>query len=161
RVELTRLGRALLPQLEEIERRLNEVLHHAEALAGQQSSVLRLGVMCTVGPGHVIQILQKLRTNIPELDVTIIDAKAEDVVRLLPADEIDIGVSAQPSLPEEVGQEVLFAEKYVVAMPAGHALAAAENVEFTNLEGVQYLERRSCEFDEHYEAAQGTWPFEF
>lgn len=160
-VELTRLGQALVPQFEEIEQRLEAVRRQAEAMSAQQSSVLRLGVMCTVGPGHVVEVLKSLRTRTPSLDVTIVDAKASDVVRLLVGDEIDLGITAQPVLPDEVAHESLFDEQYVVAIPEGHRLCSNREIAFSELQGVEYLERRSCEFDEHFEAAHRDWPFDF
>ena len=160
-VELTRLGKALVPRLEEIEQRLDDVRRQAEAMSEQQSSVLRLGVMCTVGPRHIVEILDELRGRTQALDVTVIDAKARDIVALLLTDEIDIGITAQPSLPDDVACEPVYQEEYVVALPQRHALCAGTEVCLADLEGESYLERRSCEFDEHFEAAHKSWPFEF
>ena len=160
-VELTRLGRTLLPRLEEIERGLAEVQSQASALADEQSISLRLGVMCTVGPIHIVDILRKLREKTSDVDVSIQDVRADAVVELLLADEIDVGITAQPSLPEGIALQPLLDERYVVALPDGHPLAAGAAVELAQLEGQSDLERLSCEFDAHFEAVHGNWPFEF
>lgn len=161
RVELTRLGQELQPRLEDIERKLFEVGREARALAERQSNVLRLGVMCTIGPSHIMDILRKLRERNPGVEISILDARADQVVQLLVDDKVDVGITAQPSMTDALHLQPLFTERYVLAVPAAHPLASAEQVEFSRLQGEAYLERASCEFDEHFEATNGDWPFEF
>lgn len=49
-VELTLLGREILPQLEAIAKSMVDVHRRAESVVRARIQSLRLGVMCTVGP---------------------------------------------------------------------------------------------------------------
>lgn len=53
-VELTRLGREVLPQLEAIESTMVDVQRRAQSVTRAASNSLRLGAMCTIGPGSLV-----------------------------------------------------------------------------------------------------------
>ena len=160
KIELTRLGRTVIPQLEMIASSMATVQTQAEALAEQQSNSLRLGVMCTIGPMNLIEPLTRLKAGSHDLEVSIIEAKAGDIVELLAADEIDIGITAWPSYPDQLAAVRLYDERYAVAMPVGHALSARLVVPLAELAGMPSLERLNCEFDDYYEARIGKWSIE-
>lgn len=149
---LTQLGRALLPRLEEVERGLDSVLREAEAITKEIPNVLRLGVMCTVGPMHVTSLLTKLKVRQPSARIQIRDARADRVLDLLVSDEVDVAITAMPSYPELVAAIPLIDEDYVVAMHPGHQLAACDAVPLTAVAEHGYLERLDCEFDLYLDA---------
>lgn len=159
-VELTHLGRTVIPQLETIERSMAFVREQAQTLAEVRSSSLRLGVMCTVGPFHFADLLARLKVTLPDLEVTLVEATAAAVIDLLVADEVDVGITAWPSYPEAIAVLPLFEERYVVAMPAAHPLANLPSIPLELLADHPYLERLSCEFDGYYEARFGQWTIE-
>ena len=159
-MELSRLGRELLPRLEAIERGLVDVRSHAKTLTDSHSRRLRLGVMCTVGPTHLVDILGRLRAKVSDLDVSIRDANSEAVIDMVIADEIDVGITAYPQIPDTIGAQPLLNERFAVAFPEGHSFTASTEVKLSQLNGVSYLERLSCEFDDFFEAAHGEWPIE-
>jgi len=158
RIEMTRLARELLPRLEAIEQGLSAVRDHASSIIESQASTLRLGVMCTVGPTHLVPMLIGVQEAIPDVEVSIVDATAGRIVDLLTADEIDIGITAWPEYPSTVGVVPLFTERYVVAMREDDLLACESSVSVDRLAGQSYLERLSCEFDDYYAALHGHWP---
>jgi DNA-binding transcriptional LysR family regulator len=160
-IELTPLARRLLPKSEDIQRGLAEIRKEAKTEIEHGRTTLRLGVVCTVSPANIVDILRRLREQFPDVEVSIQDVNATGVLELLIADEIEIGVTAQPSIPDEVAYHPLFDELFQVAMPTDHRLAAMGAVEFAQLEDVDYLERLNCEFDHYFETTQGEWPFEF
>ncbi len=159
-IELTRLAREILPRLEAIEQGLSAVRAHAATIAESLTNSLRLGVMCTVGPTHVVSLLGRLQGSIPDVEITIIDAKAGQIVDMLLADDIDIGITAWPTYPEEVHAEQLISERYAVAARHDSSLAAVSEIPLALLCQHNYIERLGCEFDDYYEAAHGKWTFE-
>lgn len=160
RIELTRLAREILPQLEAIEQGMSAVRTTAATVMEIETSSLRLGVMCTVGPVHIVKLLAKLQSAIPDVDISIVDAKAGQVIELITADQIDVAVTAWPRYPESVRAEPLLSERYVVAVRSDHALAALPVVPLVRLAGENYVERLGCEFDDYYEALHGKWTLE-
>jgi DNA-binding transcriptional LysR family regulator len=151
-VELTQLGRKLLPQLEEVEQGIASIRRKAERFVGQQDSRLRLGVMCTASPSIVVELLSKLRAQHPTLNVSIVDMKASAVIDALLEDQIDIGVTAQPVFPEAVSFTPLLSEDFVVAMSEQHPLAQLTHVTLLQVAKASYLERLGCEFDDYLDA---------
>jgi LysR family hydrogen peroxide-inducible transcriptional activator len=157
-VELTQLGRILLPQLEQVESSLMAIRKQADQINGRQASRLRLGVMCTASPTVVVEVLAELRKKEPQLEVSIVDAKASGVVDLLLDDQIDIGISAQPVYPDAVAWQPLTSEDFQVAMTDGHALANAPHVTLREVAATAYLERLGCEFDDYLEVCRKDAP---
>lgn len=157
-IEPTRLARQVLPQLEAIEQGLLAVKEQASAILDSQASTLRLGVMCTVGPAHVVTMLKRLQEAIPDVEISIIDAKAGKIVDLLSCDEIDVGITAWPQYPPTISVQPLLTEGYVVAVREGDILAREASVPVERLAGQSYIERLGCEFDDYYEALHGNWP---
>jgi DNA-binding transcriptional LysR family regulator len=159
-VALTRFGREMLPTFEAIETGMAAVRERAGKLAEAQASSLRLGVMCTVGPTHLVEILRKLRSKIPDLDVTIVEGAAREVVELVQADEVDVGIAAWPQYPEAIATHRVLDERYAVAMLDSDPMTEVDAVRLAQLSGCSYLERLSCEFDDYYEAKFGEWTIE-
>lgn len=156
-IEMTRLGRELLPQLEAIEKTMGDVRRVAETVTRAGRNSLRLGVMCTVGPISLIGVIEQLRTSLPDLELSVTDAKAKDIVSLIAQDEIDVGIAAWPHYPEAVRAEVLHSERFAVAMRAEDELARSPAIELERLAGQSYIDRLGCEFDDHYAALHGAW----
>lgn len=158
RIEPTRLARELLPRLEAIEQGLSAVREQASAIIERQASSLRLGVMCTVGPTHLVDLLSRVQDAVPDVEVSLVDATAGRIVDLLVADEIDVGLTAWPEYPPTISVQPLLTERYVVAMREDDLLASEEAVSVDRLAGQSYIERLGCEFDDFFEALHGAWP---
>lgn len=156
-IELTRLAREVMPRLEAIERSMMDIHAQAAAVARSQQHTIRLGVMCTVGPAHIVSVIERLRQQIPELEISVTDAKSAEIVNLIAQDEIDIGIAAWPQYPETVRVDPLVVERYAVAMLATDPLAQQERVQLERLAGQSYIQRLGCEFDDHFEAEHGEW----
>lgn len=159
-IEMTRLAREILPRLEAIEQGITAVRAHAATVAESQLNSLRLGVMCTVGPTHIVAFLSKLQLAIPDVEISIVDAKAGQIVDLLIGDDIDIGITAWPSYPETVHAELLISERYMVVARHDSSLAAEAEVPLELVCQHNYIERLGCEFDDYYEARHGKWTLE-
>ena len=157
RIELTQLAREVLPGLEAIEQSMSTVRARAATVVEARSSTLRLGVMCTVGPTHVVSLLARLQEAMADVEVSIIDAKSSDILQLIVSDEIDVGIAAWPRVPETVRAETILPERFVVAMREGQPLSRGATVPLEQLAGQSYIERLSCEFDDYYEILHGKW----
>lgn len=156
-IELTRLGREVLPQLEAIEKAMVDVHQRAVSVARAGQKALRIGVMCTVGPSHLVALIEQLRMAVPELELSITDAKSKEIVALIAQDEIDVGIAAWPHYPDEVQADLLLSERYTVAMRADDALSGIDSIGIERLAGQSYIDRVGCEFDDHYVAMHGEW----
>lgn len=156
-IELTRLGREVLPQLEAIDRTIVDVHKRAELVTRAKTHSLRLGAMCTVGPVGLMEVIGELRRSMPDVELSITDAKSREIVNLIAEDRIDVGIAAWPRYPDAVRAEVLFAERYAVAMRSDDTLAQSPVFELGRLAGQCYIDRLGCEFDDYFAALHGEW----
>jgi DNA-binding transcriptional LysR family regulator len=156
-VEMTRLGREVSPQLEAIERTMVDVQRRAQSVTRAATNSLRLGAMCTIGPERLVGLIEQLRGTLPDLELSITDAKSKEIISLIAQDDIDVGIVAWPHYPEAVRAEVLYTERYAVAMRAQDTLAQGATVELVRLAGQSYIDRLGCEFNDHYSALCGDW----
>lgn len=156
-IELTQLGREVLPQLEAIDRTIVDVHRTAESVVRSRTHALRVGVMCTIGPIPLMELIAGLRRSLPDLELSITDAKSREIVALVAADKIDVAIAAWPRYPDTVRAEPLFVERYAVAMRADDNLAQSPVVGFESLSGRSYIDRLGCEFDDYYAALHGEW----
>lgn len=157
---LTELGRTLVPRLESVHNELQLAASEAEKHAAARTHRLRLGVMCSIGPLHLIDLVSQVNKRLPELDMTIEEGPAHAIVERLISGDVDVAIACLPRFPEELQAKALFKERYAVAIPAGHRFQKQDSVQFQELVGENYLERLHCEFDDYYAAHFGNQPFE-
>lgn len=159
-VELTLLGREILPQLEAIAKSMVDVHRRAESVVRARIQSLRLGVMCTVGPTSLVDLIKQLHVSVPGLELSISDAKSQEIVALIVQDKIDVGLVAWPHYPDAVSADLLHAERYAVAMREGDVLSKGSVVDLEQLAGQPYIDRLGCEFDDFFAARHGAWTLE-
>lgn len=106
---------------------------------------------------RLVGLIEQLRISLPDLELSITDAKSKDIISLIAQDDIDVGIVAWPHYPEAVRAEELYSERYAVAMRADDALAQGMAVVLGRLAGQSYIDRLGCEFNDHYSALCGDW----
>lgn len=161
RIALSELGRRVFPRLERIYNEVDGALKDAAHLSNMRVRHLRLGLMCTLGPGHLLDLVEATSRRVTNVELSITEGKARQIVDDLIADMFDVAIVALPKLPEEITSVPLHSERYVVAFRRGHRFESMEEVPFDELVGESYLDRLNCEFDEYYAAHFGDRPFDF
>ena len=73
---LSELGRTLKPYLEQVYRRAEEAKREAQEFIRLQKTPLRLGLMCTIAPTNLLDLIAAVRTRHPGIELQIIDAAA-------------------------------------------------------------------------------------
>lgn len=159
-IELTMLGRNLLPRLENVFRELNETVEAANQHNAKRTQTLRLGLMCTLGPKRLIELIRVVSKRIPELELSVAEGRTHDMIDQLISDKIDIAVACLPKFPDELSALKLYSERYAVAFAPEHRFNAMSEVAFSELIAEDYLERLHCEFDDYYAAHFGDEPFD-
>jgi LysR family transcriptional regulator, hydrogen peroxide-inducible genes activator len=160
RIELTELGRAMLPRLQHAYEEIVQARADALDLVRNRKQRLRLGVMCTIGPDRLAAFVKPIMSALPKLELVVTEQKGTAVVDQLLNDGIDIGIVGLPNYPDCIDAVSLYHEQYVVAVPDGHRFAAANSVALRDLHGEDYIERINCEFDQHFDASHGDWPID-
>ncbi len=90
-----------------------------------EGGTLRLGLFPTLAPYLLPHVVPALHERYPHLELLLIEEKTEVLLDQLRSGRLDVGILALPIAGEQLEQQPLFTEDFVLAVPAGHPLAAA------------------------------------
>lgn len=145
-VERTKRKVMLTPLGEEVVARARVVLQGAEDIAelahasrAPLSGTVRLGVIPTVAPFLLPQVLPALRDTYPELRLLLREDQTARVLARLAAGDLDVVLMALPWPADDVETLALFDDPFVVACPPNHPLAGRETVAAADLATVPLL----------------------
>ena len=99
RTHLTDLGRLMKPHFEQLLAASESARAEAENYGSLETAPLRLGVMCTIGPGNLVPFLDRLRRNIPSIELSLRDATGRELVESMMNGELDAVPFRLPVLP--------------------------------------------------------------
>jgi DNA-binding transcriptional LysR family regulator len=103
----------------------------------------------TIGPTRVASFLSAFHRKQPGVEITVEDGSHGRLLEKLEAGALDIAVlGATPALPDAFRSETLYAEPYVVVLPAGHPLGRLQKIRLADVSGEAYVDRLACEMRE-------------
>jgi DNA-binding transcriptional LysR family regulator len=145
---LSELGRTLKPYLEQVYARAEDAKREARAFSRLQKTPLRLGLMCTIAPGQLLDIVAALRMRHPGIELQILDAAAQGLQDRLIAGTLDIAIYALPTLAEDerLHRMALYREQFMIVTEPRHRLAMQNAIRVRDLDGEHYLSRINCEY---------------
>lgn len=103
--------------------------HHRQCLVGQ----LRLGVIPTVAPYLLPQLLPRLEQHYPTVDLSLQESQTEVLLQALLAGDLDVLLLALPVELTGLQSLALFEDTFWLAIHRDAPLAAAETVEAQHL----------------------------
>ena len=109
---------------------------------------LKLGIMCTISPDEIVDLIAALKTRHDGLELRLCDANAEDLRERLLAGDLEVVIYALPGeeLDERTHVMPLFTEQMVITVHRGHRLAGERAFAVQELNGERYIHRMNCEF---------------
>ena len=123
-VRLTDAGHAFLPYVERLLQTLREGRDAVDEVRNVQLGSLRLGSAITISTYVLPRILNAFCRRYSGVDVIIRTGRSEQVLAMLLADEVQVGLARSISHPE-VETIDLYEDEIVLAVPPGHRFAAA------------------------------------
>jgi DNA-binding transcriptional LysR family regulator len=150
---LTDLGRLMRPHLEQILSEIEAAKGRAQDARKLQRTTASLGMMCTIGPTKLLDLIGSYRRRYADASLVVRDGRGHDLQAMLLAGEMEIAIFglAEP-LDERLHALPLFEERFVIAIPPGHRFAAQEVVRGEELIGEASVSRANCEFHDHIAA---------
>jgi LysR family hydrogen peroxide-inducible transcriptional activator len=109
---------------------------------------LKLGIMSTISPDEIVDLIGNIRARHPEVELKLCDANAKDLrARLLDGD-LEVAIYALPSgePDERIHSIPLFRERMVLAVHRGHRLVNTGAFPVQEMNGESYIHRVHCEF---------------
>lgn len=132
-VELTRIGRELLPTLERTLHDLDAVVADTHAMSTGRRGTVRIAALPSFAASLLPQVISASRALHPGLAFVVRDAVAGRVVDLVREGEVDLGLTGGEVAAEQV--EVLHRaeDRLCVVFPRDHPLARRRSVKLQQL----------------------------
>jgi LysR family hydrogen peroxide-inducible transcriptional activator len=146
-VLLTDAGRRVVERAQVVLAEVDNIRGIARQAVDPAAGTLRMGLFPTLAPYLLPHVVPTLHQRFPHLELLLVEEKTEIVHRRLRDGRLDVGLMALPVDDDQLHREALFAEDFVLAVPADHPLAAtSEPVDPSVLaaEHVLLLEEGHC-----------------
>ncbi len=146
---LTEFGRMMRPYLQQIWLQTTEAKQYAANYAKSDRSVLQIGLMCTIAPSALMELVRAMRSSHPGIELQITDAPAGSLNVQLASGALEVAILAQPdAFAERLHHIPLYREPFVIAVAKDSPFAGRDTIRVRDLDGQDYLERINCEFGE-------------
>jgi LysR family transcriptional regulator, hydrogen peroxide-inducible genes activator len=145
---LTDLGQMMLPHLEMIHRAAVRAKELAQDVSQLRRVPLKLGIMSTISPAEIVDLIAALKSSYQGLELRLSDASAPELRDRLLAGSLEVVICALPGEePDERTHTMpLFREQMVIAVNRDHRLADERVFPVEQLDGECYIHRMNCEF---------------
>ena len=122
-VDLTDMGKELLPKIQSVLADMLSIKESCQNIKTIKSGRLRIGMIPTIAPYLVREILPQWRERFPQVVIEIEEVTTLDMVRLINHEELDLGVASDLDLvpgnmKNSIIEEVLLTEPLMLAVPA-------------------------------------------
>ena len=153
RVALTAAGEAIVARARRILEASDEVVTLARAHRDPLAGALRIAMLPTIGPYLLPRVARDIRKALPRLDLRLYEYPTAGMLTKLRAGEIDLGILALPVDLDGLEARDLYAEPFMVAVPAAHKLAKQASIRVQDLhaETLLLLEDGHCLRDQALE----------
>lgn len=138
-VFLTPEGRRLLPHAQAV---VEAAAEFATAVTGSTDPLrgtLRLGLIPTVAPYVLPDMLTGLAQRLPELKLRVVEDQTARLLTTLREGGLDAALIALPSQARGITEIGVYEEDFVLALPTGHPLAGKRRVDPAALGGLPLL----------------------
>lgn len=139
KVALTAAGQVVVERARRMLQEAEDIraLAHAsqDPLAGQ----LKVGLIPTLGPYLLPRLMPRVARSLPKLSLLLHEYQTAPLVQRVLDGELDLAILALPADTRGLQTRSLFAEAFVVAMPARHRLASKRRLRTSDLAGETLL----------------------
>ncbi len=138
-VTITATGQQVATMARLVLRDLGDLVETASGGRRPLCGELRLGVIPTIAPFLLPQLLPKMRRKFPELRLLLIEDQTDRIYQRLMAGELDLLVLALPWDMRGVEQTILFKDPFRLACRKGTARVDPDNYRFNRLDADSIL----------------------
>src|SRR5262249_21287689 len=145
---LSELGRTIMPHLRHIYDEAKEAKLLAKDFGGLRKTPLKLGIMCTIAPDQIIELIGSIQSNHPTVELQLNDANSWELEESLLKGDLEVAIYCLPGQEPDTRLHVmpLFREQMVIAISPNHRLATGKSIAIKDLNGECYIHRKNCEF---------------
>jgi LysR family hydrogen peroxide-inducible transcriptional activator len=156
KVLLTEVGREVAARARAVLSEVAQIRAAAQRTRDPESGTVRLGIFPTLGPYLLPHVVAPIRRRFPRLELLLTEEKTEVLLRMLREGRLDAAILALPLHDDQLHQEFLFEEDFVLAVPESHPLAARSSLKLDELAAhdLLLLEDGHCLRDQALEVCQ-------
>ncbi|MGZ5032151.1 MAG: hydrogen peroxide-inducible genes activator [Usitatibacter sp.] len=156
-VLVTARGQAIVEQARRVLDEVGKIQHLARGGKDQLSGALRLGVIPTIGPYLLPDLVPILRKRAPDMPLAIEENLTGNLAPMLREGELDVVIIALPFALPGVKTRVVYEEPFSVVVPEGHRWEHRKGVKPSELaeENLLVLNNGHCFRDQVLEACPG------
>jgi LysR family hydrogen peroxide-inducible transcriptional activator len=156
-VLVTARGQAIVEQARRVLDEVGKIQHLARGGQDQLSGALRLGVIPTIGPYLLPDLIPILRKRAPEMPLILEENLTGNLAPMLREGDLDAVIVALPFSLPGVQTQVIYEEPFSVVVPEGHRWQDRKGVKPSELAGenLLVLNNGHCFRDQVLEACPG------
>jgi LysR family hydrogen peroxide-inducible transcriptional activator len=143
----TAAGEVVVDHARRVLLEIDDLIAASKLLGEPRSSTFRLGVIPTIAPYLLPEVVPAVRARYPKMRLVFREEKTEELVANLRAGRLDAGLLAlEADIGDEWASGVVATDPFVVALPIGHLLARKKRIAASDLETetVLLLEEGHC-----------------
>ena len=138
-VTITATGQQVATMARLVLRDMQDLVETASGGKQPLCGELRLGVIPTIAPFLLPQVLPKLRRQFPELKLLLVEDQTDRIYARLKAGELDLLLLGLPWAMRGIEQRVLFRDPFQLACRKGTTRVDPENYQFNRLDADSIL----------------------
>lgn len=139
RVIVTPIGESLLPYAKATLDAADSFLTHSLGADGELKGPLTIGIIPTIAPYILPNLLPLIQERFPELEPRIVEDRTAHLLNLLREGQIDFGIMALPSEAPGVVDVPLYDEPFYIVVPSDHPLSGKTNLQLSALDDLELL----------------------
>lgn len=128
-VALTPAGQVFLTQVNQIFQQLEQAIEISRKTSRGELGQISIGFVGSATYNILPVILQRFRDRYPQVHIDLHELTTDRQLIWLREGKIDVGLMRPPVSATNVTSEIVFEESLVIALPATHALAAADAID--------------------------------
>ena len=138
-ISMTPLGVQIVAQAERVLEQTAAIREIAKQNKDPLTGQLRLGVIYTVAPYLLPQLVRSMITRVPQMPMVLQENFTAKLLEMLRQGELDAAIMAQPFPQQGLLVQPLYDEPFVVAMPASHPWSNRERINAADLKNETML----------------------
>lgn len=139
KIELTTIGRAFVPKARNVMRELEDALVGITDAAERISGQVTIACVPSAVGYFIPTTIKQFHAAYPRVRIRLIDESSADILVAVARGDADFGLTYIGTQEHDIDFEPLLEERFVVACPAGHALAKQKRVTWAELAQHDYV----------------------
>ncbi len=136
---LTPEGEAFLPVAQRLLADWDDALEELNNRFALRRGKVAVAAMPSFAGNLLPGVILRYRKQYPQINVTVHDVVAEDVVEMVRSGRVELGLAFDPGDNDELRFTPLFQDDFVAVLPAGHALLAKAQLSWKTLAAENFI----------------------